>query len=181
MKTRSPFSLLGEFAQRLPQPPQWLVQSVQHRLVLLLNHVLLQEPLAMQRLTSQTGRVVHTQWRGFHMSLLITPAGLFDLAPPAAAPDLRIAVLEHSPWTLAQQALQGDKPTIHIEGNVALASEMHWLIENVRWDLEEDVARIIGDMPAHALASAVRRGAQALRGFVGNRTPGRQSTPPATP
>ena len=41
--------------------------------------------------------------------------------------------------------------------------------DNVSWDVEEDLARLIGDAPAHAVAQAGRRAAQALRGFVGAR------------
>ena len=37
------------------QPPAWLVQEVQNRIVLSLNHVLQQEPQAMERLAKQSG------------------------------------------------------------------------------------------------------------------------------
>ena len=61
MATQSPFSFLGGVFERIaagPQPPQWLVHEVQHRVVLLLNHVLMQENVAMQRLQPRRGRVV---------------------------------------------------------------------------------------------------------------------------
>ena len=67
---------------------------------------------------------------------------------------------------LIQAALRGDKPAVRIEGDVQLAAEVNWLVDHVRWDLEEDLSRIMGDVPAHAAAEAFRRVAQALRGFV---------------
>ncbi|KAB7571604.1 hypothetical protein [Verminephrobacter eiseniae] len=177
---QSPFSLLNGLLARVaagPQPPpQWLVHEMQQRMVLFLNHVLMQEKQAMERLLRQKGRVARVQWRSGSLALLITPAGLFDLAPETAAPDLRLELSEPSALALAQGALRGDKPAIRIEGDVQLAADINWLADHVRWDPEEDLARVIGDMPAHMLAQLARRAAQALRQFVGARR-----APPAQP
>ncbi|MFN4121012.1 hypothetical protein [Acidovorax sp.] len=169
---QSPFSFLDGLFERVaagPQPPQWLVHEVQQRVVLFLNHVLMQEPEAMDRLVRQKGRIARVQWRVYSMALVITPAGLFNLASEAAVPDLQLEVTETSPFSLAQSALRGDKPAIRIEGDVQLAAEINWLVDHVRWDVEEDLARVIGDAPAHTVAQVARRAAQALRQFVGAR------------
>ncbi len=169
---QSPFSFLDGLFERVaagPQPPQWLVHEVQQRLVLFLNHVLMQESDAMDRLVRQKGRVARVQWRAYSMALVITPAGLFNLASEGAVPDLQLEVTETSPLTLAQVALRGDKPSIRIEGDVQLAAEINWLVDHVRWDVEEDLARVIGDAPAHTVAQVASRAAQALRQFVGAR------------
>ena len=53
---QSPFPFLDGLFERLaagPQPPQWLVHEVQQRLVLFLNHVLMQEKEATDRLVRQ--------------------------------------------------------------------------------------------------------------------------------
>ena len=162
-----------------PLPPAWLVHEVQHRTVLFLNHVLMQEREAMDRLARQRGRVARVQWRIFSMALQVTPAGLFDLAPAEAVADLRLEVSETSPLSLAGSALRGDKPTIRIEGDVQFAAEINWLVDHVRWDVEEDMARVIGDAPARAVASVVGRAVQALCSFVGARVPGGQAPAPA--
>ena len=169
---QSPFSFLNGLFERVaagPQPPQWLVHEVQQRVVLFLNHVLMQEKEATDRLVRQKGRIARVQWRVYSMALVITPAGLLNLVPEAAVPDLRLEVTENSPFALAQTALRGDKPAIRIEGDVQLAAEINWLVDHVRWDVEEDLARVIGDAPAHTAARVARRAAQALRQFVGAR------------
>ena len=169
MATQSPFSFLQGLFERasvVAQPPQWLVHEVQQRVVLLLNHVLMQEPEAMRRLVAQRGRVARVQWRQYVFALVITPAGLFNLAPQGAEADLHIEVSEPSALALAQAALRGDKPTIRIQGDVQLAGDIQWLADHVRWDIEEDLARLVGDGPAHALASMARRVVQALASFV---------------
>ncbi|MFD2376975.1 hypothetical protein ACFSTJ_05275 [Ottowia pentelensis] len=65
MNAPSPFSVLTEGLAKLGaglKAPDWLVDELQHRLVLFLNHVLMQEPEAQARLARQSGRVVKLQW-----------------------------------------------------------------------------------------------------------------------
>ena len=182
---QSPFSFLDGIFERVaagPQPPQWLVQELQQRIVLFLNHVLMQEPQAMERLVRQKGRIARAQWRTYSLALVVTPAGLFNVAPESAAPDLRLHVTETSPFTLAQGVFKGDKPAIRIEGDVQLAAEINWLVDHVRWDVEEDLARLIGDAPAHTVAQVAGRAVQALRQFVGSRrATGSSQAPAAAP
>lgn len=170
MATQPPSSFLDQLFDRagsIFQPPQWVVDEVQRRVVLLLNHVLQQEAEAQARLKRQAGRVVEAHWRQFSMRLQATPAGLLDLAPPAAQPDLTLTVAEDSPFSLAQAALRGEKPAVRIAGDVQLAAEVQWLVDHVRWDLEEDLSRVFGDAPAHAMGEVLRRMAAALRQFAG--------------
>jgi ubiquinone biosynthesis accessory factor UbiJ len=173
METQSPFSMLeGLFRNfKLPlTPPAWAVDEAQRKTVLVLNHVLQQEPQAMERLARQKGRVVLSQWRDMTFKLRITPIGLLDIADADAAADLTLEITETSPFAIAQAVMQGEKPAVRIEGDVQLAAEINWLADHVRWDLEEDLARILGDAPAHLLMQAGRTLAQALSQFVGKRT-----------
>ncbi len=182
MATQSPFSWLEGFLPNLSnlplpdfQPPAWAVDEAQRRIVLTLNHVLMQEPEAMSRLSRQKDRVVLMQWRSFSLSLIATPAGLLDRAPAHAKPDLVLVITESSPLALAQASLRGDKPAVRIEGDVQLAAEINWLADHVRWDIEEDLSKVLGDAPAYALGQAARGIAQGLRQFlsmVASKAPG---------
>ena len=172
MATQSPFSFFDPLFDKLGsalQPPAWVVDEVQRRMLLLLNHVLLQESEAQARLLRQQGSVVLAQWRSFAIKLEATPAGLLDIAAPDKRCDLTLTLTQASPLALAQAALRGDRPAVMIEGDVQLAAEVNWLVEHVRWDLDEDLSRIVGDAPAHAVGEAVRRMAAGLRQFVGAR------------
>ena len=175
---QSPFSFLGRLADSASglldkfSLPEGLVNELQRRVVLVLNHVVMQEPEAQQRLLRQKGRIVLAQWRQFDMRLQITPAGLFDLADTAGSPDLVITVDQGSPLDLARTAIQGGKPAVRIEGDVQLAAEINWMADHLRWDVEEDLARVIGDVPAHTLARVGRSVADAARGMIGKVVPG---------
>ncbi len=174
MATQSPFQLLEGFLRTvqlgsLPDltPPPWAIDEAQRRIVLLLNHVLQQEKEATNRLARQKGRVVLMKWRFFAIKFVATPAGLLDLAPPDSVPDLIAVVIQESPLEIAQAVLRGDKPDVRIEGDVQLAAEVNWLVDHVRWDIEDDLARIIGGVPAHTLGNLVRGLGDALRQFTG--------------
>lgn len=177
MATSSPFLFLANLAQSASslaakfQPPAWAVDETQQRLVLLLNHILMQEPQAMARLARVKAKVIRVRWRQFNMTLTATPAGLLDRASEQVRSDLTLTVVDESPLSLLQTVFTGNKPAVSIEGDVQLAAEVNWLVEHVRWDVEEDVARLMGDAPAHALGSVVKQISSAIRGFIVTKTP----------
>lgn len=169
MVTSSPLSLLddvfNQLATRFP-PPTWLVTEAQRKLLIVLNHVLMQEPEATARLLRQKGRVLRLQWRDFSLRLRITPAGLLELDEGSQTPDLSLDVTESSPTALAQQVLSGSQPAVCIAGDVQLAAEINWLSQHVRWDAEDDLARIVGDVPAQRLVQLARTALAALKRFA---------------
>ena len=186
MATSSPFSfaspLLNGLVNKLAtlQPPAWAIDEVQHRLVLLLNHVLMQEPEATSRLARLKGRVVHVQWRTLSMTLAATAAGLLELTTDVhKTADLRLMVVDDSPLSLVQTVLSGGKPSISIEGDVQLAAEVNWLADHVRWDIEEDLSRILGDVPAHTVVSSVKQTVAGLKSFLVTKVVDTDSANPA--
>ena len=177
MATQSPFSLLDSFLGAGKSgpgftAPDWAVEEVRRRIVLLLNHVLMQESEAMVRLARQKGRVVMINWRVLTLKLIATPAGLLDVAPTDTLPDLTLALTQDSPLDIALALLRGDKPTVRIEGDVQLAAEVNWLADHVRWDIEDDLARVIGDVPARTLGQIADRMRDAVRRFSQARSSG---------
>jgi ubiquinone biosynthesis protein UbiJ len=172
MATQSPFSMLEAMLQSFDfpvNPPAWAIDETHRRIVLLLNHVLMQEPQAMERMVRQKGRVVLLQWRAFTFKLLVTPAGLLDVALADSSADLVLVITQDSPLAITQELMQGGRPAVRIEGDVQLAAEVSWLIDHVRWDIEDDLARILGDAPAHAMVQAARNLGQAVQQLVGQR------------
>ncbi len=179
------------FFQSLLEP---LGREALARTTLLLNHVLAAEPEATRRLQGQIGRSIALEWRQWPGFLpppprpvwTITPAGLLDLtddglpaatstseaattataaAPTATEATLTVALdaAELTRWLGLGAA---GRPPMDIRGDAALAAEVSWLADHLRWDIEDDLARLIGDAPAHQLARFGRMFAEALRGFL---------------
>jgi ubiquinone biosynthesis protein UbiJ len=147
------------------QPPAWLLHELQDKLVILLNHVLSQEPAAIERLRRQQGRCVQVSWRQLSLQWTVTPAGLLERSDTSQTPDLRVHVNEESPINLLQGLRTGQKPTMRVQGDVMLAAELNWLVDHVRWDAEEDLSRLVGDAWAHKLVGLAKRVFKALSEF----------------
>ena len=148
------------------QPPVWLIQELQDKLVIVMNHVLSQEPEAVERLRRQKGRCMEVSWRNHRFQCYITPAGLLERKDKHPSIDLRVHVNEESPVALLQGLRQGHKPAMRIEGDVMLAAELNWLVDHVRWDAEEDLSRLVGDAMAHKVVGVAKQVFKALSEFT---------------
>ena len=162
---QAPRDFLQSLLSKL-QAPSWVVDELQNRLVIFLNHVLMQEPAAQERLKRQKGKPVRMQWGDFHLTLAATGAGLVERPVGNAAPELTMTLTQHSPLAIAQRMMLGDKPEVDVQGDVQLAAEVAWLVDNVRWDVEEDLSRVVGDATAHTIGRFARGAAQAVRRFA---------------
>jgi ubiquinone biosynthesis protein UbiJ len=155
---------------------QLLGTAVMERFVLVLNHVLAAEPVAVQRLKPHAGRCIRLQLSGWpsllpplpELAFTVTPAGLIEWcatgAPPA--PDLCVTIDASNPARLVARGIAGQRPPVDVAGDAGLATDVSWLIDNLRWDLQEDLARLIGPAPAHELARVGRLFADGLRDAV---------------
>jgi ubiquinone biosynthesis protein UbiJ len=142
-----------------------------NRLVLFLNHVIGAEPEAQNRLKRQKGRCIQLQWQDKVIQLSPTPAGLLERVSQPKF-DLKLSLTDASPLTMATAVLKGEKPGVHIEGDVQLAAEVNWLIDHVRWDFEEDLSQLLGDAAANTLVSMGRQAVQAMQQFIRKAAPG---------
>lgn len=175
--SRSPLGFLQSLLDSI-HPPEWVVDELQNRVVLFLNHVLMQEPQAQERLKRQKGKPVKVQWGDVHLTLSATAAGLLERPAGALPPELTVTLTQTSPLALAQSVLTGEKPGVDIQGDVQLAAEVAWLVDNVRWDVEEDLSRLVGDATAHTLGRFARTAAQAVKAFAARLPEGFPPRPP---
>ena len=172
-------------------------RSVMERIVLLVNHVISAEPAALERLRPHATRTVQFELSDWPKVLSapgpfafrVTTAGLLEWLPetPELPADLRVAVAAGNPALALTRLVAGERPAVTISGDAAFASDLDWLIDNLRWDLQDDLAKIVGDAPARQLgkiggwfAGALREGAKTLRDLAA-RAPGSTPVPPTEP
>jgi ubiquinone biosynthesis protein UbiJ len=92
---------------------------------------------------------------GWGLALTVLESGEVVPAAAHAAPDatvklgpglmLRLAARDESAWR-----------EISITGDTDLASAIHHVARNLRWDMEEDLSRVLGDIAAHRMAETGR-------------------------
>ena len=117
----------------------------------LLNHLLEQNSWAADRLRAFGGEVVELALPPLRARLCILGNGQFDSAPADAEPQ---ATLSLQPGAALRFLLdrQLDASQLSLEGDTELATEVGKVLQGLRWDAEEDLSRVIGDIPAHQLA-----------------------------
>ncbi|MBA4741264.1 MAG: hypothetical protein H2060_00985 [Azoarcus sp.] len=139
------------------------------------DHLLADAPWARERLMPFADRAVHIDGAPFEVRARITDEGLLTTADVADAASVRITLpLGEMPAALASGGLAKAFSRARIDGDAELAEALGFVFRNLEWDVEEDVARLLGDIPAHRLASAARalrsgavRGVDAMEGNVG--------------
>ncbi len=165
------------------------------RVTLLVNHLLAAEPLAAERLRAHTGRCIQLHFEGWPgllpalpaMTFRVTPAGLVEWCGEAAPaePDLRVGIDASNPALAVAQALAGTRPKVEVAGDAAFATDLNWLFDNLRWDLQDDLARIVGQAPAREIArvaggvaAGLREAVRTLSGLVTRGRDGAAGSPP---
>jgi len=116
----------------------------------LLNHLLRGQPWLRQRLAPFAGRGVRLEVAPLPaLALAIGPSGELQ-ASGDAPPD---ALVRLSPFTLARLAAgdQAARSSVEVSGDAALAAALAGVLHELRWDAEEDLSRVVGDVPARRL------------------------------
>jgi ubiquinone biosynthesis protein UbiJ len=116
-----------------------------------LNHLLRRASWARERLAVHAGKTVCFNAPPLSVSLEILATGevaagnadpttTFRLTPALA---MRIAATGREAWR-----------EVETLGDLSLARDVLYLAENLRWDAEDDLSRVFGDILAHRIASA---------------------------
>lgn len=121
-----------------------------------LNRLLEAESWARARLAPHAGEVLELRAPPLPaLRFAVAADGRVAAAGHEAAPALAITF---GPGALAA-ALQGEEQlmrAVDISGNARMAADVLFLVRHLRWDAEEDLARVVGDAAAHRLAGFAR-------------------------
>ncbi len=139
-----------------------------------LNHVLRQQAWARDRLRAHAGRTVRV--------VVASPLGPVssgarigeDGTLEVASVDAPTVTLTLTPSIDALFGLLRDGPrgltgALKVDGDVMVAAAVGEIAQHLRWDVEEDLSRVVGDRVAHRVGETARDGvrqAEDLRGRV---------------
>lgn len=123
----------------------FLQPSFAASLLTALNHVLEQADWATKKLRPFAGRRVRVAMPPLALTFAIEANGL--LASGEGEADLVIELPATTPFL----ALQGNEQVMkaaHIEGPADLADALSYVMRHLRWDVEEDLSKLVGDIAA---------------------------------
>ena len=121
-----------------------------------LQHMTNQNNWSRQHLLAYAGKVVQFNIAFIHTKLLILEDGSLGVAPSNTDADVSI----HIPPSLALRLMAKDeaaKMLIKVEGDTHLATALGKVLQHIRWDVEEDLSKVIGDIPANKMAAASKQ------------------------
>ncbi len=155
-----------------------------------LDHVLAQDPAAVGKLRPHAGQRIRLALDGSSVDavqrrvplglppppelwLRIADDGLLETAAPDRAAPMVQMLLRPSLSAgadLLREGTPGLLRHLRIEGDAMLATTLGELVRTVRWDVEEDIARHLGDVPARRIGRAVEAAVAGARDFAARAT-----------
>jgi ubiquinone biosynthesis protein UbiJ len=126
-----------------------------------INHLLAAEPWAQRRLAAHAGKVACIDFGFAALRFAVAADGLLQQAPADAAPTVTIRLRAADLPLMAQQRERAFS-YVKIEGDADFANAISQLVQNLRWDAEGDLARVVGDIAAVRLAAGARGAAEAV-------------------
>jgi ubiquinone biosynthesis accessory factor UbiJ len=121
---------------------------------LALNHLLAADPWARERLAPFAGASVELRNPPFRaLRFRILPAGTVEAGGEDPA---LIVTLKPDALVNLARGPEHFLRSIEVAGDPALAAAVMALARHLRWDVEEDLSRLFGDVAAHRMADAAR-------------------------
>ncbi|MEI7447892.1 MAG: SCP2 sterol-binding domain-containing protein [Burkholderiales bacterium] len=139
-----------------------------------LNHVLRQQQWARDRLRAHAGRtvriVVATPLGPVRSDARIADEGVLEVAT-VASPTVTLSLTPSvdALFGVLRDGARGLSGHLKVEGDVMVAAAIGEIAQHLRWDVEEDLSRVLGDRVAHRMGETARQGAKQaedLRGRV---------------
>ncbi|AEC21924.1 hypothetical protein PT7_3384 [Pusillimonas sp. T7-7] len=133
----------------------------------MLNKLLQRESWARDRLSRHSGKTVGFKAGSFKMGLSIQSDGLVQPSDQAVTPNVTLTIpadqLAELPGVLRARDPALLTELLHVEGDAGLAQVVSELARDLRWDIEDDLSRVVGDVAATRMvqaADALKTGVQ---------------------
>jgi ubiquinone biosynthesis protein UbiJ len=121
-----------------------------------LNHLLRQNPWAADQLRPYAGRTVQLSLSPVSAMLTLVDNGEFVPAMDGAIADASIALTPISALHfLAKRELP--RSDLALDGDTELATAVGKVLQRLEWEYEEDLSRLVGDIPAHEIVALGRK------------------------
>ena len=137
-----------------------------------INHVLGQADWAREKLAAFAGRSARVVMPPFDANIVVLDNGyLSSPTDDQTQADVTINLPASAPLLLLQ-GLPTLMRAVKLSGSVDFAEALSFVIRNLKWDVEEDLSKVVGDIAAHRLVDSAKRfgiwNASAAQNLAGN-------------
>jgi ubiquinone biosynthesis protein UbiJ len=126
------------------------------------NHLLVSEPWARARLQNHAGKIACFDLQAFSLRCKVSVDGQLESAAAHAADGLAESTasvtihLKLSDLPLIAQNREKAFSYVTIEGDADFANTISYLSEHLRWEIEEDLSKVVGDVAAVRLVDTAQ-------------------------
>jgi ubiquinone biosynthesis protein UbiJ len=120
-----------------------------------INHLLRGASWAREALARHAGKTARFEFAPLAVALTVLESGEVAEAVTDAVPVLTIKL---TPGLLLRLAARDEAAwkEVEVAGDTDFAAAINLLARNLRWDVEEDLSRVFGDVAAHRMAETGR-------------------------
>lgn len=133
----------------------------------ILQHLITQNSWANTMLQPFAGKSVQFNISLINTTLVILENGSLAIAGETNTPDAIVTI----PPSLLLRLIAKDesaKLKINIEGDTHLAAELAKVLTNMRWDYEDDLSKLIGDIPANKMGEFSHQTTKTIKDTITN-------------
>jgi len=129
----------------------------------ILQHLIAQNTWACSMLHQFAGKSVRITIAPVHSTLMILEDGSLAMAGETNIPDASINI---APSLLPRLIAKDEAAKLQIEvtGDTHLATALAKVLSHLRWDYEDDLSKLVGDVPANKIGTFARSSVQSLKG-----------------
>ena len=128
-----------------------------------INHLLRAEPWARAQLVPHVNKTLHVVVQPFTIRLSVAPDGSVARGTATVVADTTVSL----PYAAVTRLLVGGGDAVmrdmRLEGDADFAQAVSLLVRNLRWDVEEDLSKVVGDVASHRLVATARRASGELK------------------
>ena len=118
------------------------------------NHLLSQNDWMQSDLINHKNKIVIIEISGFKTIFKVKADGQVEMINDGKNYDCKIKLTVND---LIGQLVNNKNGKINIEGDIELANKISQVLRKIEWDLEEDLAKYIGDIPAIRTTKALKK------------------------
>lgn len=131
------------------------------------NHLLEPAPWAAEKLAAHAGKYARFQFLNLHVEVQVRDDGALKAVSGEVSPSVCFRLTSATLIGIFADREAGWK-NVAMEGDDNFAQAIVLVMTRLRWDYEEDLSRVVGDIAAHRLAQTGRSLAHWPRQAVGS-------------
>jgi ubiquinone biosynthesis protein UbiJ len=116
-----------------------------------INHVIEQEKWAHNLLLSREGQIVAISLPVGNFQLMIQNGLLANTSDNTGVAAVSLEISQEAIWAFLREGKSGAMKFVRISGDVDFAADLNRLAADLKWEAEEDLAKLIGDAPSRRI------------------------------